>query len=279
MGLPGPPRPAHRERGRRTPTLRPAPDQRSRRARNRGDHTTAVPALRASHPTGPATRRGPALPGLPGQNPTRDLHPLRRLPAGRSPRPRRATPLRALREQEPANLETCTRCHRVRPVATRTTTGPICASCLPTPVMTCATCGRSAPCFRSRITGQPCASHARNGGPGAWPAARSRPPRPAPPPTRSAGSAPDPSRPSGSPAPPATTPLLRIRCGLFGRITARVHESGLWSTCPLSGWANRKRWCTATTAKGWLGCENVGQRRRRRPAGARCRSVQRLVCG
>ena len=55
----------------------------------------------------------------------------------------------------PENLETCTGCGRVRPVDRRTADGPLCARCPPLAVMTCAVCGREAPCGISRTTGKP----------------------------------------------------------------------------------------------------------------------------
>jgi hypothetical protein len=59
------------------------------------------------------------------------------------------------------NQEICAGCGRRRPVATRTPGGPLCPSCLPVKVMTCAICGRHAPCHLSHATGQPWCSACR----------------------------------------------------------------------------------------------------------------------
>lgn len=56
---------------------------------------------------------------------------------------------------EPANLETCTGCGRRRRVAVRLADGPRCDGCRPWKVLTCGTCGRTAPCLISQTTGQP----------------------------------------------------------------------------------------------------------------------------
>ena len=56
---------------------------------------------------------------------------------------------------DPANLETCATCGRVRPVSARTPGGPLCSACLPAKTMTCAICGRHTACYLSRTTGQP----------------------------------------------------------------------------------------------------------------------------
>lgn len=56
---------------------------------------------------------------------------------------------------DPANLETCARCSRARPVSTRTPSGPLCPSCLPAKTMTCAVCARHTACYLSKTTGQP----------------------------------------------------------------------------------------------------------------------------
>ena len=56
---------------------------------------------------------------------------------------------------DPANLEVCRECRRRLPVSVRTPTGPLCQNCRPIPTMTCAICGRHAPCVISKTTGQP----------------------------------------------------------------------------------------------------------------------------
>jgi hypothetical protein len=56
---------------------------------------------------------------------------------------------------DPANLEVCRDCRRCLPVTVRTPTGPLCQNCRPVPTMTCAICGRHAPCVISKTTGQP----------------------------------------------------------------------------------------------------------------------------
>ena len=56
---------------------------------------------------------------------------------------------------DPVNQEQCLRCGRCRPVSVRTNDGPICPTCRPLPVLTCAICGTDAPCEISRATGQP----------------------------------------------------------------------------------------------------------------------------
>lgn len=57
---------------------------------------------------------------------------------------------------DPANLETCLGCRRVRPVSVRTPAGPLCPSCRPIRAVTCAICGRSARGSISTLTGQAC---------------------------------------------------------------------------------------------------------------------------
>jgi hypothetical protein len=57
--------------------------------------------------------------------------------------------------RQPANQETCTTCRRRRPVGVRTPDGPLCQSCRPWPIGTCAICGQSGPCLISKTTGQP----------------------------------------------------------------------------------------------------------------------------
>jgi hypothetical protein len=57
---------------------------------------------------------------------------------------------------DPANQETCTGCHRRRPISVRTPAGPLCGTCRPVPLMTCSICDRRAPCLISQTTGQPC---------------------------------------------------------------------------------------------------------------------------
>ncbi|MHB8246092.1 MAG: hypothetical protein ACYDGN_12210 [Acidimicrobiales bacterium] len=57
--------------------------------------------------------------------------------------------------KDPSNQEECRRCGRRRPVSVRTSKGPLCASCRPVPQMTCAICGRVAPCEIAKATGQP----------------------------------------------------------------------------------------------------------------------------
>lgn len=56
---------------------------------------------------------------------------------------------------DPANLETCLHCGRLRPVSHRTPDGPLCPSCPTLPLLTCAICGDTAGCGISRHTGQP----------------------------------------------------------------------------------------------------------------------------
>lgn len=56
---------------------------------------------------------------------------------------------------DPANQESCTACHRRRPVAIRKPDGPLCATCRPVKTMTCAICGRVAPCEVSQATRAP----------------------------------------------------------------------------------------------------------------------------
>jgi hypothetical protein len=64
---------------------------------------------------------------------------------------------------DPVNLEDCVRCQRRRQVSTRTSQGPVCATCNPPGILTCSSCGRTAPCTVSKITGQPrCGACARS---------------------------------------------------------------------------------------------------------------------
>ena len=56
---------------------------------------------------------------------------------------------------DPANQEVCIGCARRRPVSTRTLEGPVCPSCRPKAVATCAICDRTAACEVSKVTGQP----------------------------------------------------------------------------------------------------------------------------
>jgi hypothetical protein len=64
---------------------------------------------------------------------------------------------------DPVNLEDCVRCQRRRQVSTRTPEGPVCATCNPPGILTCSSCGRTAPCAVSKITGQPrCGACARS---------------------------------------------------------------------------------------------------------------------
>ena len=64
---------------------------------------------------------------------------------------------------DPVNLEECVRCQRRRRVSTRTSQGPVCATCNPRDILTCSSCGRTAPCTVSKITGQPrCGACARS---------------------------------------------------------------------------------------------------------------------
>jgi hypothetical protein len=56
---------------------------------------------------------------------------------------------------DPANQEDCISCARRRPVSSRTPKGPVCPSCRPKAVATCAICARTAVCEVSRVTGQP----------------------------------------------------------------------------------------------------------------------------
>ncbi len=64
---------------------------------------------------------------------------------------------------DPVNLEDCVRCRRRRQVSTRTPEGPVCATCNSPGILTCSSCGRTAPCTVSKITGQPrCGACARS---------------------------------------------------------------------------------------------------------------------
>jgi len=56
---------------------------------------------------------------------------------------------------DPANLETCARCGRRRPVSVRSPDGPLCPACRPVKTMTCSICGRTTACSLSKTTGQP----------------------------------------------------------------------------------------------------------------------------
>jgi hypothetical protein len=56
---------------------------------------------------------------------------------------------------DPANQKPCIACGRRRPVSTRTPDGPLCPTCRPSTTMTCAICGRHAPCVVSKTTNQP----------------------------------------------------------------------------------------------------------------------------
>jgi hypothetical protein len=56
---------------------------------------------------------------------------------------------------DPVNQEVCVGCARRRRVSVRTPDGPLCESCRPIKTMTCSICGRSAPCWISRVTGRP----------------------------------------------------------------------------------------------------------------------------
>jgi uncharacterized protein YidB (DUF937 family) len=56
---------------------------------------------------------------------------------------------------DPANLETCSGCGRLRPVSIRSPDGPLCPACRPVKTMTCSICGRQAACYLSQTTGQP----------------------------------------------------------------------------------------------------------------------------
>ena len=55
---------------------------------------------------------------------------------------------------DPANLETCLGCGRLRPVNRRTIDGPLCPTCA-LPVLTCSICGDTTGCGISRTTGRP----------------------------------------------------------------------------------------------------------------------------
>jgi hypothetical protein len=64
---------------------------------------------------------------------------------------------------DPVNLEECVRCHRRWQVSTRTSEGPVCATCNPPGILTCSSCGRTVPCTVSKVTGQPrCGACARS---------------------------------------------------------------------------------------------------------------------
>jgi hypothetical protein len=56
---------------------------------------------------------------------------------------------------DPANLEECARCGRVRRVSVRTPDGPLCPACRPWETLTCSICGRDAPCVISKATSKP----------------------------------------------------------------------------------------------------------------------------
>jgi hypothetical protein len=56
---------------------------------------------------------------------------------------------------DPANHESCVACGRRRPVAVRTSDGPLCTTCRPVKVLTCSICGRDAECSVSTATGRP----------------------------------------------------------------------------------------------------------------------------
>lgn len=56
---------------------------------------------------------------------------------------------------DPANLETCIGCGRLRRVDRRTADGPLCPTCPALPVLTCFICGHTAACGISRATGRP----------------------------------------------------------------------------------------------------------------------------
>jgi hypothetical protein len=57
--------------------------------------------------------------------------------------------------RDPVNQETCTSCGRLRPVAVRTSEGPLCATCRPWKILTCSICGRHTECLISQTTGTP----------------------------------------------------------------------------------------------------------------------------
>jgi hypothetical protein len=56
---------------------------------------------------------------------------------------------------DPANLETCINCGRVRRVDRRTPDGPLCPSCPTLPVLICSICANTTACGISRRTGKP----------------------------------------------------------------------------------------------------------------------------
>lgn len=56
---------------------------------------------------------------------------------------------------DPANHETCLGCGRRRRVHLRTPDGPLCPTCRPVAIMTCAICCRSSPAVISKATGEP----------------------------------------------------------------------------------------------------------------------------
>ncbi|MFI1286751.1 hypothetical protein ACH4U5_39415 [Streptomyces sp. NPDC020858] len=58
------------------------------------------------------------------------------------------------RQADPLNHAACSRCGTVAAVVARTAKGPLCGRCRQSPTATCATCGRTKPCFYVR-TGQP----------------------------------------------------------------------------------------------------------------------------
>ncbi|GAA4612801.1 hypothetical protein GCM10023195_55120 [Actinoallomurus liliacearum] len=54
---------------------------------------------------------------------------------------------------DPANLEVCVNCGRLRVVNTRSPDGPLCPTCPPLPTTTCSICEQRRPCGSSRLTG------------------------------------------------------------------------------------------------------------------------------
>lgn len=76
-----------------------------------------------------------------------------REPASRDEHHRPLCPHRLI--TDPAKQETCTGCDRRGPVNVRTHDGPLCGTCWPWPVLTCAICGKRGPCGISKATGTP----------------------------------------------------------------------------------------------------------------------------
>ena len=117
----------------------------------------ALPALRSSHPPAQAESTGSGCAATAPPSPA--PQPCARCGAVReaATRDEHGRPLCAhCLITDPANHETCVQCGRRRPVSVRTPDGPLCGK-LPSLQhrLTCAICGRTAPCVISKATGQP----------------------------------------------------------------------------------------------------------------------------